>query len=383
MTTTLLAPQLLDPVNAAAVLDNVEAILPILREEAEPSSVLGHLTDRASDALRDAGVYRAGFARHRGGPELSLVAQTQMVEMVATIDGGIAWNAAILAATGFYAGRLGDAAFAELYPHMDLPTAGSFHPRGRADRVDGGYQVTGEWSFGSGIHSAVYVLGGCTVFDNNEPVLKDDGSPLVIGVWLPTAEVEILDDWHVIGLNASGSSGYRVADRFVPEAHSFDRYFEPDANAEPLNKLVDLPFYSMAGIAIGLSQHAIDLAVAGLAARPSVGERQLALLGEAESLLRSARAGVYEGVRRIDEAIFTDGMLPTPGTMARGDAAVATDLARRIVDLCAELVGSRLIYEAFPMQRIIRDLVGLTAHASTWRSRWTDVGRTMIEEARA
>jgi alkylation response protein AidB-like acyl-CoA dehydrogenase len=383
MSTTPTATLLREPIDADAVLENVESILPILDEEAQECSRIGHLTDRASAALRDAGVYRAGFARHRGGPELSLVAQTSMVEMVARIDGGIAWNAAILAATGFYAGRLGDAAFAELYPDMDLATAGSFHPRGRADRVTGGYRVTGEWSFGSGIHSATYVLGGCTVYDGAEPVLKDDGSPLVIGVWLPTAEVEILDDWHVIGLDASGSSGYRVADRFVPAEHSFDRYFEPDPNAEPLNKLVDLPFYSMAGIAIGLSQHAIDLATAALAGRPSVGERQLALLGEAESLLRSARAGVYEGVRRIDAAIFTDGALPSPNTMARGDAAVATDLARRIVDLCAELVGSRLIYEAFPMQRIIRDLVGLTAHASTWRSRWIDVGRTMIEEARA
>ncbi len=368
------------PLDGDAVLANVRAILPILEAEAAASERIGHLTARASEALLQAGVYRAGFARRRGGPELSLEQQTRMVEMIATVDGGTSWNAAILAATGFYAGRLGDAAYAELYPHFDLPTAGSFHPRGRADAVDGGYRVTGTWSFGSGIHSSSYVLGGCLVFSEGEPVLKDDGSQLVIGAWFRTADVTILDDWHVVGLRASGSSAYRVTDRFVPAGHTFDRYFAPDPYAEPLNKLVDLPFYSMAGIAIGLSQHAVNIATDSLRARPSVGERQLGLLGEAESLLRAVRAVVYEGVRRIDEAIFTDGMLPNPTVMARGDAPVATDLARRIVDLCAEIVGSRLVYESFPMEGVIRDLVGLTAHASTWRSRWVDVGRTIVDE---
>jgi indole-3-acetate monooxygenase len=246
--------------------------------------------------------------------------------------------------------------------------------------VDGGYRVTGTWSFGSGIHSSSYVLGGCLVFADGEPVLKDDGSQLVIGAWFRTEDVTVLDDWHVVGLRASGSSGYRVTDRFVPAGHTFDRYFSPDPHAEPLNKLVDLPFYSMAGIAIGLSQHAVNIATDSLRARPSVGERQLGLLGEAESLLRAVRAVVYEGVRRIDEAIFTEGMLPSPAVMARGDAPVATDLARRIVDLCAEIVGSRLVYESFPMEGVIRDLVALTAHASTWRSRWVDVGRTIVDE---
>jgi len=363
------------PTDADAILRNVDAILPIVAAEATESAGIGHLTDTAHEALLRAGVYRAGFSRRRGGPEMTLEQQTLMVEKIATVDAGASWNAAILAATGFYAGRLDDDAYSELYPHMDLPTSGSFHPRGRADLVEGGYRVTGAWSFGSGIHSSSYVLGGCTVFDGDEPVLKENGAPLVIGAWFRTSDVEILDDWHVIGLKASGSSGYRVTDRFVPLGHTFDRYYEPDPFAEPLNKVVDLPFYSMAGIAVGLAQHAVNIARDTLRGSRKPSERQLGLLGESESLLRAAA-----GVRRIDEAIFADGVLPTPGVMARGDAPVATDFARKIIDYCAEIVGSRLIFESFAMERVVRDLVGLTAHASTWRSRWIDVGRTMIEE---
>ncbi len=371
------------PADADAILANVRDILPIVAAEASASAREGRLTADMNEAFRRAGVYRVGFSRRHGGPELSLEQQTRMVELVATIDAGIAWNAAILAATGFYAGRLNDEAFAELYPSFDLPTAGSFHPRGRAQRVAGGYRVTGSWMTGSGIHSAAYVLGGCEVFDHDEPILKADGSQLIVGVWLRTAQVEILDDWHVVGLEASGSSGYRVVDAFVPERHSFDRYFEPDPHAEPLNKLVDLPFYSMAGITVGLAQHAVQVAVDWAASRPEVGERALGLIGEAQSLLMAVRDTVYEGIRRIDEAVFTEGVLPSSRVLARGTAPVATDLTRQLVGICAELIGSRVIYESFPLERIMRDLVGVSAHASTSRARYVDVGRTMLADRRA
>lgn len=367
------------PVDGAGILRNVEAILPIVRAEADESARLGRLTDRLNEAFLRAGIYRAGFSRARGGPEMPLAQQTRMVELVASVDGACAWNVAVLAATGFYACRLGEEAFAELYPHLDLPTAGSFNPRGRADVVEGGYRVTGTWKFGSGIHSAHYVLGGAEVFEGGEPVRKPDGSQLVLGFWFRVPEVEILDDWHVVGLHASGSSGYRVTDRFVPASHTFDRHFAPNPDADPLNRLVELPFYSMAGIAAGLAQHAIDIASDALRARPTVGERQYALIGEAQSLLRAARAVIYAGVRRIDEVLFDEGGVPTPREMARGDAPVATELARRIVDLCVELVGSRVVYSAYPMERVMRDLVGLSAHASTYRSRYIDIGKVYLE----
>jgi hypothetical protein len=67
--------------------------------------------------------------------------------------------------------------------------------------------------------------------------------------------------------------------------------------------------------------------------------------------------------------------------MARGDSPLATQFARTVVDLAAELFGSRVIYEAQPLEQLVRDLVGVSAHASTWRSRWVDVGRMFLADA--
>lgn len=374
-------PELRKPETAADILANVRDLAPVVAEEAGPTEARGYLTDRMREALRAAGAYRAGFPASRGGPEMSLTDQTRMVESVATVDAGIAWNVAVLAATGFYAGRLGDEAFAELYPELDLPTCGSFHPKGKAVEVDGGYRVTGRWKFGSGIRAADRIVGGVEVERDGEPVRKDDGSVLTLGVWLPVDQVTLLDDWHTVGLRGSGSNGYAVTDVFVPRGHEFDRFFAPTAGAEPLNKHVELPFYSMAGISVGIAQHALDLATYHLRGRKPT-ERQLSLLGEAGSYVRAARALVLDGMRAIDEQIFTEGAVPDDLTMARGDAPMAQEFTRVVIDRCGEILGSQVVYESFPFERLVRDSTGVTAHASTWRSRWQSVGQALVGAGR-
>ncbi|GAB6896974.1 acyl-CoA dehydrogenase family protein [Kineosporia succinea] len=378
MTTETVRPAHLAP---GDILTNVEALLPMVREDAATCEAQGHLTDRLKEGFRAAGTYRVGFSTAHGGPQMSLADQTRMIETIATADAGIAWNVCVLAATGFYAGRLDPQAYDELYPELDIPTCGSFHPKARAVQVPGGYRVTGTWKFGSGIRTAERILGGVEVeTETGEKVRKADGSVLTLGVWLPTDQVTLLDDWHVIGLRASASQGYSVTDVFVPGNHSFDRLFTPTADAEPLNKHVDLPFYSMAGISVGIAQHAVDIATAHLTGmrgrRPS--ERQLNLLGEASTYVRAARSLVIDGVSAIDQAIFTPGVVPDDSVMARGDAPLAQEFTRQVLDRVGEILGSAAIYERYPFEKLVRDATGLTAHASTWRSRWQSVGQALV-----
>ncbi|WP_432504520.1 acyl-CoA dehydrogenase family protein [Kineococcus arenarius] len=371
--------------SSAQILHAVHRLLPLVREDAAEAEATRRLTPRVHAALRAAGAYQVGFSRRHGGPEMPLLQQTEMVELVATADAGTAWNLAVLAATGFYAERLGEQAFAELYPTLDRPTCGSFHPKGRALAVEGGYRVSGTWSFGSGIRSAELIVGGAQVHHaDGNPLLREDGSVLTLGLWLPVQQVRLHDDWQVVGLRASSSESYSVQDVFVPAGHTFDRFYAPRADADPLIKHVDLPFYSMAGICIGIAQHAVDLTSEHLLARArsgrEPGERTLALLGEAATSVRAARALVLHGVREIDEAIFSPGQLPAESVMARGDAPLATELARTVLDRCADVLGSAAIHEATGFEKLTRDLVGVSAHASSWRSRWIDVARTHLAE---
>ncbi|WP_432563476.1 acyl-CoA dehydrogenase family protein [Kineococcus sp. SYSU DK003] len=355
------------------ILEAVRDLVPLIAEDAAEAEATRRLTPRVHAALRAARAYEVGFSRRHGGPEMSLVDQTRMVETVATADAGTAWNVTVLAATGFYAERLSEEAFAQLYPTLDRPTCGSFHPKARAVEVAGGYRVSGRWNFGSGIRSADLVLGGAEVH-------REDGTVLTLGLWLPVEEIRLHDDWNVVGLRASSSESYSVEDVFVPAGHTFDRFHAPRADVDPLVKHVDLPFYSMAGISVGIAQHAVDLTTEFTLTRGrEVGERRLALLGEAVTLVRAARALVLDGVRGIDEAIGAEGV-PSDAVMARGDSPLATEFARTVLDRCADVLGSSAVHESTGFEKLVRDLAGVSAHASTWRSRWVDVGRTHLAE---
>ncbi|WES63254.1 hypothetical protein P0L94_12390 [Microbacter sp. GSS18] len=370
------------PETPELVLENSRLLRSITAEEAAESERLGRMSDRMAAAMRASGVLQMAFPAHRGGVEAPLAVQTQVIEQIATADGGIAWNAGVLAATGFYAGRLGDEAFAELYPTLNMPTAGCFWPRGRAEIVDGGYLVTGTWQTGSGMQSAPYVLGGCEVFRDGEPVLKDNGAPLVLALWLRTEDVEIFDDWYVLGMRASSSNGYAVRDRFVPESHTFDRYFTPGTYRGPLETLPELPFYSMQGIPVGIAQHAVDLAAAKVIANRERGRepdaRVIGQLGECESLVRSARAAVIAGAERIDALLFS-GEVPTPYDAVGSEGTVATELAQRVVHIVSDIVGSAFIYDKNPYEKLARDLYPLAVHGTGKPSMWVSTGHAVLE----
>ena len=86
---------------------------------------------------------------------------------------------------------------------------------GRA--APGGYVVTGRWGFASGVSYADWLLGGFRV-------PGDDGLPdrLLVAV-VPKDDVEVVDNWHVAGLQGSGSFDFRMPDVFVPEEMTFER----------------------------------------------------------------------------------------------------------------------------------------------------------------
>ena len=88
--------------------------------------------------------------------------------------------------------------------------AGAFNPTGSITEADGGYRVSGRWSFASGCEHADWIYGNCIEVgdDGREPRLR-------IAVFAPD-QVVIEDTWMVSGLCGTGSHHFHVDDVFVP-----------------------------------------------------------------------------------------------------------------------------------------------------------------------
>ena len=88
---------------------------------------------------------------------------------------------------------------------------------GQAVPVEGGYRVSGRWSFGSGCQEAAWMLGSFEILDDGEPRRRPDGGSLYWRGVFPRAEAEIVSgSWDVAGLRGTGSFDWTVTDVFLP-----------------------------------------------------------------------------------------------------------------------------------------------------------------------
>lgn len=375
------------PTSAEAIFRNAEAILPAIAEEADEIERIARLTPRAARLMRAAGVFELAFPAARGGVEATLADQVELTAMFAAVDASAGWNVGVLNAGGFYASRLDDEAYAELYPTRDRPTSGSFHPRGRAVRVDGGYLVTGEWGWGSGSYTADHVLGSAEVFEQDgTPVLDPEtGKPLHLGLWLPKDAIVVADDWQTLGVRGSGSTSYAIVEpAFVPAGHSFNRDAADNPDAAPMNKTVKLAHYALTGVSLGVARHLVQCAVDALRARGGDAAAMQAL-GEAAGEVDFAYAGVRETARITDEIIYTPGRGMTPLEAARMTAAnaLAAGALQRVLSQVIEVASARYILDVNPIQRVIRDAMSALAHAGTRKKHLVSLGAAVLaDEAR-
>lgn len=204
------APLGLDP---PAILSAVRQLAPAIQRRAEEIAGLRRLPFDLVAELKAAGVFRMSMPKASGGPEMTPRAQCEVYEHLGAADAAVAWCAKIGSDSGYYSALLEETAARELYRSLDDVTAGQVPPNGKAERVPGGYRVTGRWTFGSGSTHADVIVGGCLVTEGGKPVMTEFG-PVTRTIVAPAASFEVLDTWFSTGLAGSGSCDYRTADLF-------------------------------------------------------------------------------------------------------------------------------------------------------------------------
>ena len=129
------------------------ALIPQLRERAGKTEELRRLPPETERDLHETGLFRVLQPKRVGGSELDYVALVDCADALGQADASVAWNFANLASHHWMLAMFDPRAQHAVWNEdADALIASSFiFPAGRARKVDGGYVLSGNWPFSSGV----------------------------------------------------------------------------------------------------------------------------------------------------------------------------------------------------------------------------------------
>jgi alkylation response protein AidB-like acyl-CoA dehydrogenase len=358
----------------AQILANAKALVPILRKRAVEIEKNRQLPADVVQMLRDAGVFRIGFTRAWGGPEMTSMQQTEVIETLAYGEPSVGWCAKLGSDIGLHANFIEQDEARRMFA-LDMHSACVLMPTGRAEKVEGGFRLTGRWPFGSSSNHADWIGGGAFVFENGEPYASPDGSnPHESRLFfVPKDEVENIDNWDMWGMRGTGSSDFVINDVFVPESHSWT-FDSPKIPNGPFSQ-ADIIQRSMPGVAIGLARAALDHAREVIATKVNHitglrwGEMEKFQIGIAETEVDyyNTRAGLYAAMERqwelTRDGIGTlDDLNPEERIAVSMTGWEAFQMARRVTRRLADLMGTAAVRAEDPLGRWFRDAHTMCQH---------------------
>jgi indole-3-acetate monooxygenase len=298
----------------ASLLSHVHKIGPILEENAEENDKLGRLNDATFAALRPLRMSHIFAGEEIGGAQLSPTQGLELLEAITYYNGASGWISMVHACIGaMSAAFLPDTAIARLFaPESENRFSGQGTPTGMLKKVEGGYRLNGRWSYASGIHHATYTHTAALLDDGSGGPAKDEhGDAIVLCAHAPVGDYELLGNWDVLGLSATGSIDYAAKDVFIPDDMVF-----PILTAQPHRQkeffslgVVGLAAIGHSGWAIGAARRMLDemakLARAKTGRPGLIGESEKFWFdfGRAEARVRAARALLFEVWRDVEKSI--------------------------------------------------------------------------------
>jgi alkylation response protein AidB-like acyl-CoA dehydrogenase len=222
-----------------------------------------------------------------------------------------------------------------------------------AERVDGGYRVSGKKIFGT--ESAV-----CTEYSTRARYDDPERGPQVLFFRLPRdAEgMRMKETWDTMGMRATRSDDFELENVFVPDEAVFHSYPVGHFDATMLKTVWGWAMPTFGAVYLGIGAGALDFAWQQVQARKREDDPQVQhLFAEMEVLLETARAVLYRHAQEMDSgALYTE--LPVQDGMARAVLTkyVTTNNAVAIVDRALHVVGGAGYYRRFPLERMYRDV---------------------------
>lgn len=338
------------------------------------------------EALADAGLFLLALPRALGGVEIDLPTYVQVLEEIGKADASTGWIVNQCAIFATYAARMPRDVAHLIW--IDTPrsiVANTPLATAQAIVVPRGYRVTGRQGFSTGCRHASWLAARARIFENGQLRLQDD-QPEQRYLFVPAAEAELLDTWHVRGMRGTGTHHFAVNDVFVPAERTVLQAGAPLLETGPLFQIPRTLLFASAdaAIALGVARSCL-LAFYELAGAKTPRAMQATLrdqpliqaaVGQAEANLRSGRAFLSEAVGEIwSEATSTGATTQERRAVLRLATTHAIRLAVDVVDTVYNASGVTTIYEGNLIQRHFQDIHVISQHLQGRLSHYELVGQ--------
>ena len=360
-----------------SLVDRAKDVAAIADTYADEGDRKGQLSQPVVDALLRERILGMWTPKALGGSELDVLSSLRVIENLTYGDPSTGWVAmAASLAIGTGAAYLKEAAIDEMFGGGRFPViAGQGTKPGTAVPQDGGFRLTGSWSFASGIKHATHIhtLG----------IIEGTGEPRIFVV--PVEKATLIDNWDVLGLRATGSIDYRIDDVFVPEAYTHFAITEQPMRGGSLYSLgiIGLAIIAHSGWACGIGRRLLDeltnkvksgIGRSGTQAASEMFHEQYA---KAEATYRSARALVFESWGDVKDTLDRgDRLSVRQQSLIRLGMANITWACHDVSEFVYKSSGT-LALRSGTIQRLFRDMHAGTQHITSAPPVFRAVGREL------
>jgi 3-hydroxy-9,10-secoandrosta-1,3,5(10)-triene-9,17-dione monooxygenase len=366
---------------------------PALRERAAEAETLRRLPDATLADFHEAGFFRMIQPARWGGYEVDpgVFFDTQIE--IARACPSSAWVMGVVAVHSWQLALFQDRAQQDVWGEdTSALVSSSYAPVGKIERVEGGFLVSGRWSFSSGSdHCAWVFVGG---FAPTDPEAR---APDMRTFLLPRSDYTIEDTWRVSGLKATGSNDIVVDRAFVPEhrTHKLIQGFTGGSPGLALNPapLFRLPFgqvfvRAVSSSAIGAALGALEAYRSYTAGRYATSDGSKVAEDPTAQVLCANGVSTLEEVQAILRRSFEDMMvcvragekIPVDRRVQyRYESARAVVKCVEVVDSLFTASGGRALFDGHPIQRYWQDVHAARAHyANNPDKPARNLGRVML-----
>jgi len=374
------------------VISRAEAVRPAVAAASNEIETTRRLPPALLDKLHEAGLFRLLLPRSSNGIETDPITFFHAIETIARADASTAWCLS----------QAGGCAMSAAY--LDLPVAHAIFgndpravlawgpgPNVSAIECEGGYRVTGVWSFASGGRHATWLGAHCPIYQaDGSPKRDANGEQELRTMLVRTEDVEWTDIWNTVGLRGTASDQFALNDFFVRSDHSITREFDRECRESgPLYRMGSGTCYQVgfAGVACGIARGALDGFVEMARNKVARGSnsplRDNAVvqsnLAQAEVNLRAARGFVLQSMADIWRHLSAGATITVEQRITvRMAATHAIHKAREAVDFAYNAAGATAIFESHPLERRFRDIHTVTQQLQGQIKHFETVGAWMM-----